>query len=96
MIESIRKGFRQLSLIQLLTCLLFITVGGKLLAIMNIGMTETMLDSFRMFCVGYSLYFIANTLVLLHLYFVNEKKIALLSAMFAILTTVAAFVSAKY
>lgn len=96
MIESIRKGIRKLSLIQLLTCLLFITVGGKLLAIMNIGMTETMLDSFRMFCVGYSLYFIANTLILLHLYFVNERKIALISALFATLTTAVALVSAKY
>lgn len=96
MISSIRTGIKRLSQIQLLSCILFITLGGKLLAVLNIGMTEKMLDSFRMFCVGYSLYFIANTLVLLHLYFSNEKRIALSSALFGILTTAGAFLSAKY
>lgn len=96
MIESIRRGMKKLSFIQLLTCLLFITVGGKLLDVLNIGMTEYMLDSFRMFCVGYSLFFIANTLILIHLYFSNEKNIALLSSIFAIGSTTIAFISAKY
>lgn len=95
MIESIRIGIRKLSQIQILTCLLFITVGGKFLAVLNIGMTETMLDTFRIFCVGYSLYFIANILILLHLYFVNERKVIWSTLCFAILTTLSAYFNAK-
>lgn len=96
MIDSIRIGMRNLAQIQVVSCLLFITVGAKLLSILNIGMTETMLDTFRMFCVGYSLYFIANTLVLIHLYFVNEKRVVWNTCFFALLTTVSAFFSARY
>jgi uncharacterized membrane protein len=96
MIDSIRSGIRKLTRIQIVSCLLFITVGAKLLAVMNIGMTESMLDTFRMFCIGYSLYYIANTLVLVHLYFVNEKRMQWSSALFALLTISSAYFSAKY
>lgn len=96
MIEAISTGIRKIAQIQVISCLLFTTVGGKLLAVLNIGMTETMLDTFRIFCVGYSLYFIANAIVLLHLYFVNEKRIVWSTLIFAVFTTLSAYVSAKY
>lgn len=96
MIESIRVGIRRIAQIQVISCLLFTTVGGKLLAVLNIGMTETMLDTFRLFCVGYSLYFIANMIVLLHLYFINEQRIAWSTLIFSMLTTFSAYLSAKY
>ena len=96
MFEAIRLGIRRMFQIQLVTCLLFITVGAKFLAVINIGMTELMLDTFRMFCVGYSLYFIANTLFMLHLYFMNENKVVWSTLLFAAATSISAFFSAKY
>ena len=96
MIDAIRIGMRRLFQIQLITCILFITVGAKILAVLNIGMTEMMLDTFRMFCVGYSLYFGANTLFMLHLYFMNEKKVLWPTLAFAGFSSLLAFISAKY
>lgn len=87
MIASIRRGVNNFAAVQIISCLLFITIGAKLLSVMNIGMTERMLDTFRMFCVGYSLYAIGNVLMLLQMYFVNEKRSALAAAVFAAAVT---------
>lgn len=83
MLSSIRRGVSNFAAVQIISCLLFITIGAKILSVMNIGMTETMLDAFRMFCVGYSLYAIGNVLMLLQMYFVNERRSALASGVFA-------------
>lgn len=83
MIASLRRGLRRIFAIQGITCLLFITVGSKVLSVMNIGMTEGMLASFRLFCVGYSLYYIGNLLLLLQLYFTNEKHAVWTALLFA-------------
>lgn len=84
MIDSIRRGIRNFSAVQIISCLLFITVGAKMLSVMNIGMTERMLDTFRLSCVGYSLYAIGNVLLLLQLYFVNERRASVAAGLFAI------------
>ena len=96
MFDAIRLGLRRMFSIQLVSCLISITVGAKILAILNIGMTEMMLETFRMFCVGYSLYFVANTLFMLHLYFMNEDKVVIPTLIFALLTSITAYLSAKY
>ena len=83
MILVLRKGIRNYSAIQIVVCLLFITIVGKLLAVLNIGMTERMLQTFRMFCVGFALFSVANVLLLLQLYFVDEKRAAICSSVFA-------------
>jgi uncharacterized membrane protein len=85
MIESISKGMTRLFTIQIASCLLFVTVGGQILAVANIGMTSRMLSTFRMFCVGYSFYYVGNCLLLIHLYFANEKKVLITSAIYALL-----------
>lgn len=82
MLTSIRQGVRKFAAIQIINCVLFITVGAKVLGVMNIGMTERMLDVFRLFCVGYSLYAIGNMLMLLQMYFVNERRGALAAGIF--------------
>ena len=83
MISVLRKGLRGIAAIQMISCILFVTVGSKVLSVMNIGMTEGMLGAFRMFCAGYSLYYIGNTLILLQLYFTNEKHAAWTALLFA-------------
>lgn len=84
MISSIRRGIRNFSAVQIISCLLFITIGAKVLSVMNIGMTAQMLDTFRLSCVGYSLYAIGNVLLLLQMYFVNERRSAIAGGIFAI------------
>lgn len=82
MIEAIRRGVRKYAAIQVISCVLFITIGAKLLSVLNIGMTEQMLDVFRLFCIGYSLYSIGNMLMLLQMYFVNERRSAIAAGVF--------------
>ena len=83
MVLTLRKKLKTMFLIQLVSCLLFVTVGSKLLGIMNIGMTESMLSAFRMFCVGYSLYYIGSTLILIRLWFSDERRAVFTAAFFA-------------
>lgn len=83
MIAVLRRGLRRIFAIQAISCILFVTVGSKLLGVLNIGMTEGMLGAFRVFCVGYSLYYIGNTLLLLQLYFTNEKRAVRTALLFA-------------
>ena len=95
MTASISKGLRNFSSLQIISCLLSITVISKLLGVLNIGMTEKMLQTYRMFCVGYSLYSIGNILMLFQMYFVNEKKATIPAMLFAIVTLVSAYIDGK-
>ena len=95
MIASIGHGLRNFSSLQIISCLLFITVFSKLLGVLNIGMTERMLQTYQMFCVGYSLYAIGNILMLLQMYFVNERKAAIPAALFAAVTLVSTYIGGQ-
>ena len=84
MIGAVRYGLRVYQAIQLVSTLLAVTAGAKLLDVLNIGMTEQMLDRFRMFCVAYAFYAIANILLLLQLYFMNERRALWSAALYAL------------
>ena len=92
MVSSIRSGLRNYSSLQVISCLLFITVISKLLGVLNIGMTERMLQTYQMFCVGYSLYSIGNVLMLIQMYFVNEKRAVIPAAVFAVVTLISTYI----
>lgn len=92
MIGSIRRGVRKFAAIQLISCVLFITIGAKLLSVLNIGMTEHMLDVFRLFCIGYSLYSMGNMLMLLQMYFVNERRSTIAAGTFGIVVCMATLI----
>ena len=96
MIVTLRKRLKALILIQVISCLLFVTAGSKLLGVMNIGMTESMLSAFRMFCVGYSLYYIGNTLILLRLWFSDERKAVITALLFAVGTLAGTYLGIRY
>lgn len=83
MIRTMRKNLKNFQAIQLVSTVLAVTEGAKLLDVLNIGMTEQMLDRFRMFCVAYALFTTANMLLLLQMYFMNERNAALSAAVFA-------------
>lgn len=96
MIDAIIAGIKKIFLIELVSCLFFITFGAKFLAVINIGMTESMLSSFRLFCVGYSLYYLGNTLMLLLLYFTNEKKGVWVAGAFAAAVNLGSWLCMEY
>ena len=84
MFDVMYRGFRSLCTIQIVVCLIFITIGAKTLGVMNIGMSRDMADTFRIFCVGYSLYYIGNVITLVQLYFMNEKRVVWSALFFAV------------
>lgn len=96
MLSSIHKGIHNIAVIQFVSCIFFITIGAEILSVLNIGMTENMLNSFRMFCVGYSLYYIGNTIMLIQLYFSNERRSVLTTSVFAIGTLLATYIETLY
>lgn len=95
MIDSIRHGVRNFAAIQIISSVLFITIGAKILGVLNIGMTEQMLDVFRLFCVGYSLYSIGNMLMLLQMYFVNERRSAIAAGIFGVAVCLTTFIEIR-
>lgn len=95
MISSIRRGLHNFASIQIVSCLVFITINSKLLSVLNIGMTERMLQTYQMFCVGYSLYSIGNIFMLLQMYFVNEKRAVIPSSLFAAVTLISTYIGGK-
>jgi len=74
---------------QFFATIVFIVVGTIALPQLPLGMTEDMLGIFRVLCVGYAFYAIGNTLMLIQLYFADNKG-ALASVMvFAIVSCLA-------
>ncbi len=95
MVQTLYTCLRSLFVIQIIGCILFITVIAQLLSIMNIGMTTDMLNSFRIFCVGYSFYEVGNVLILLNLYFLNDKKAAITSVAFMLISLLGTILAIK-
>ena len=83
MLLSIRKGLRNFQAVQLISTFLSITAAAKYLDVMNIGMTEQMLNRFRMFCIAYALFATANILMLLQMYFMNERRASRSAVLYA-------------
>ena len=69
----LKHELNYLGLKQFVVAVLFIVIVGPLLSSMNIGFTETMLGTFRILCVGYALYAIANSIMLSILYFSDNN-----------------------
>lgn len=59
---------------QLLTTALAISIGQLLLTYLPLGFNDLMEGYFRTLCVGYGLYAIANTMMLILLYFTDYKE----------------------
>ena len=71
---------------QLLTTSLVISLGQPLLELLPLGFNDLMEGYFRTLCVGYGLYAVANTMMLILLYFTDYKGALFATGMFAACT----------
>lgn len=68
---------------QFFTTIVFIIVGTLLLPQLPLGMTEDMLGIFRVLCVGYAFYAVGNAVMLIQLYFSDNKGALISVSVFA-------------
>ena len=68
---------------QLFATGLAVSLGGVLLPMLPLGMTDRMLGYFRVLCVGYGLYAVGNTALLLLLYFTDYAGALRCAVLFA-------------
>lgn len=74
---------------QLITTLLFIVVGSIVLERLPLGFNDTSMGIYRILCVGYGLYAVSNTLMLILLYFEDYAGALIATAVFATVSIVA-------
>lgn len=78
---------------QLVASVLAIAVLGEVLKFLPLGFTDQMFGTFRTLCVGYGMYAVGNTMLLLLLYFTDYRGAVMVSAVFAASTTVGTLLS---
>ena len=88
MLTVLRQELNYLAQKQFVVAVLFIVLGGPLLLSSYLGFNDTMLGTFRILCVGYGLYAIANSIMLVLLYFADNSG-ALWTALIFMITSVA-------
>ena len=93
MLKVLNMELKYTALKQLLTTALVISVGGILLEYLPLGFNDLMEGYFRTLCVGYGLYAVANTMLLLLLYFTDYKGALWSSGIFAAGTSVFTIIS---
>ena len=81
---------------QLLATALAISVGGIVLDYLPLGFNDLMDGYFRTLCVGYGIYAVANTMLLLLLYFTDYKGAMAASGVFAALTSLFTVISLRF
>lgn len=81
---------------QLFVTLLFIILGTLFLPLLPLGFEDYTLGVFRFLCVGYALYAIGNTLMLVSLYFSDNFGACVDGAVFAVVSCVATLVSLRF
>lgn len=82
MISTLKVELRNLIIRQIVVTLLFVIVISKLLSDINVGMTQSMIEIFKVLCVGYSLQAIGNVILQLQLYFADNKGAFITSIVF--------------
>ena len=86
MIRVLREELGYLAQKQLFATLIFIIIGSLLLPKTNLGFSGEMLGIFRVLCVGYAFYAIGNSLMLVSLYFADNKGALISSAVFSVMS----------
>ncbi len=71
---------------QLIATVLFVVIGSEILKTLPLGLNDTSLGIYRILCVGYGLYAVANTMMLILLYFADNKGAFAAAAVFAIVS----------
>lgn len=94
--EVLNMELKYTALKQLLTTALVISIGQLLLTYLPLGFNDLMEGYFRTLCVGYGLYAVANTMMLILLYFTDYKGALYATGIFAACTTVFTCVSLSF
>jgi len=87
MLKVMRKELWYTALKQLFTTMTVIAFGSLILDHIPLGFNDLMHGYFRILCVGYGIYAIANMLMLMLLYFTDYKGSVLASGAFALSST---------
>lgn len=74
MFAVLREELIYLSQKQVFTTVFFIIIGTFLLPKMKLGFNSDMLGTYRVLCVGYAFYAIANSLMLIEMYFSDNRS----------------------
>ena len=93
MLDVLNRELKYTALKQLLTTALAISVGESLLKYLPLGFNDLMYGYFRTLCVGYGIYAVANTMLLLLLYFTDYRGALAASVIFAVGTSVFTVIS---
>lgn len=93
MLAVLNSELKYTALKQLFTTALAISLGGVLLKLLPLGFNDLMQGYFRVLCVGYGMYAVGNTILLLLLYFTDYKGAMAASAAFAVSTVIFTIIS---
>ena len=85
MLDVLNRELKYTALKQLLTTALAISMGESLLKYLPLGFNDLMYGYFRTLCVGYGIYAVANTMLLLLLYFTDYRG-ALAASVFTVIS----------
>lgn len=86
MISTLKVELRNLVIRQIVITLLFVIVLSKVFSDINIGMTQSMIEIFKVLCLGYALQAIGNVILQLQLYFADNKGAFITSIVFLTIT----------
>jgi len=89
MIRILRDELTYLGYKQVFTTIIFIIIGTLLLPRTSLGFNSLMLGMFRVLCAGYAFYAIGNSIMLILLYFADNRGAFWVTASFAVLTNLA-------
>ncbi len=87
MLDVLRQELVFLGSKQLFTTLLFVVIGTPAISSLFPGITSLSLSIYRLLCVGYGLYAVANTMMLLGLYFEDYTGAAMSTGAFGVIST---------
>lgn len=88
MLDVLKQEVFYLAIQQVFVTLFAITLFGELLSYLKLGFTASMIEMFRVLCVGYGIYAIGNVLVLFLLYFSNNTDALWATAVFFVFNTI--------
>ncbi len=91
MIQILEEELGYLTIKQVITTFLFISVGTILLPRTPLGFTSEMLGIYRMLCIGYAFYAIGNSMLMILLYFEDNKGALRAALLFAVTTNLLTF-----
>ena len=80
---------------QFFATVIFIVGGTLLLPLLPLGMTEDVLGIYRIMCVGYAFYAAGNCVMLIQLYFADNKGALYSGACFAMVANVGTYITSR-